>query len=191
MALWCIWGVHWKSTYLRQFEGSIPLDIAPLIWKGWALEKCRFFFLDSGATQNSYSRRTPAMRLGKWILLPTLFQESWDALPPSSSSWVPLGQCKARVWSMLAHLFHLSSLDPAVWMEVTTIWEWLSKCITCAMENHRKEELSVVALVCRIHDEVFLWRMAGASFPSDPGWGISRHYRMKQLRRRPQAVGLA
>jgi hypothetical protein len=37
------------------------------------------------------------------------------------------------------------------------------------MENHRKEELSVVALVCRIHDEVFLWRMARAFFPSDPG----------------------
>jgi hypothetical protein len=33
----------------------------------------------------------------------------------------------------------------------------------------QKEELSVVALVRRIRDEASLWRMAGASFPFDPG----------------------
>jgi hypothetical protein len=32
-----------SSAYLLQFEGSIGSDMAPLIWEGWALGKCRFF----------------------------------------------------------------------------------------------------------------------------------------------------
>jgi hypothetical protein len=35
--------------------------------------------------------------------------------------------------------------------------------------HFQKEELSVEALVRSIRDEASLWRMAGASFPFDPG----------------------
>jgi hypothetical protein len=36
----------------------------------------------------------------------------------------------------------------------------------------KKEELSVADLVRRIRDEATLWKLAGASFPFDPGRGI-------------------
>jgi hypothetical protein len=94
---------------------------------------------------------------------------------------------------MLAHLFRLALSNPNSWGEVKSIREWLWLCIAGALENDRKvahslimlgsreiwkernrrifqhEGLSVVALVRRIRDEATLWKLAGASFPFDPG----------------------
>jgi hypothetical protein len=85
------------------------------------------------------------------------------------------------------------SLNPTSWQEVESIGDWMRNCIGGATENTRKgaqsitmlgcweiwrernrrifqnEELSVVALVRRIRDETTLWKLAGASFPFDPG----------------------
>jgi hypothetical protein len=177
-----------KSAYLLQFEGSIQSNIAPLIWKGWAPGKCRFFLWTA--------------ELSKILTADVLQRRGWEneyfcqlCFRNLETPYHLLVECPwaRQVWSMLAQLFHLSSLEPTLWTEVTTIREWLSKCITCATENDRKgaqsllllgswelwrernrrifqkEELSVVALVRRIRDEASLWRMAGASFPFDPG----------------------
>ncbi|KAM0909805.1 hypothetical protein ACQ4PT_014594 [Festuca glaucescens] len=32
-----------SSAYILQFEGSVALDVAPILWDGWVLGKCRFF----------------------------------------------------------------------------------------------------------------------------------------------------
>ena len=102
---------------------------------------------------------------------------------------MPLGH---QVWAKLASLVRVDAILPNSWAGISSITAWLKHYTTNPIQRWKgthslvmlasweiwrerntrvfqKEELSVEALVSRIHDEAILWNLAGASIPFDPG----------------------
>jgi hypothetical protein len=177
-----------SSAYLLQFEGSTMSDMVPTIWDGWALGKCKFFIWT--AAMNKILTADALLRRG--------WENEYFCPPCIRNLETPfhlLVECpwSRQIWSALALQFQLPSLNPDSWDIANSIKSWLHLCISSATSPCRKgahsllmvasweiwrelnrrifqkEELSVAALVCRIHDEASLWNLAGASIPFDPG----------------------
>jgi hypothetical protein len=177
-----------SSAYLIQFEGAITSDIAPMIWEGWAPGKCRFFLWTA--------------ELNRILTADALQRRGWEneyfcqlCFRNLETPLHLLVECPwtRQIWVKIAQLYHLPSLNPTAWNQITSIREWMHICIGSATGDDRKgaqslallatweiwrernrriferEALSVVALVRRIRDEASCWKLAGASFPFDPG----------------------
>jgi hypothetical protein len=177
-----------SSAYLLQFEGSTTSSIAPLLWKGWAPGKCRFFLWTA--------------ELNKILTADALQRRGWEneyfcqlCFRNLETPLHLLVECpwSQQIWEKIAYIFRLPSLNPTTWNQSTSVKDWLHRCIGGATATDRKgaqsltmlasweiwrernrrvfqhEELSIVALVRRIRDEASCWKLAGASFPFDPG----------------------
>lgn len=182
-------GVYTASTaYLMQFRGSVQSDTAPFIWEGWAPGKCRFFLWT--ASLNKILTADALQRRG-WennYFCPLCIRNL-------ETPFHLLVECPwtQQVWSKIAQLFQLPNLNPTSWNGTVSISDWLHSSIGAApvtlrkgtfsllllsaweiwRERNRrvfdKVELPVVDLVRRIRDEAAMWKLAGASFPFDPG----------------------
>jgi hypothetical protein len=163
-----------SSAYLLQFEGAETSDIAPLIWNGWAPGKCRFFLwtvaMNIILTADALQRRG---WLNDYFCALCIRNLETPLHLLTECTWAK------QIWSQLAHMFQLPSLNPTTWNDPASIRDWLQLSIGRTSTHHRKGaysmvmlgswELSVADLVRTIRDEATLWKLAGASFPFDPG----------------------
>ena len=169
-----------QSAYKAQFIGSIKTNLKDLIWKTWALPKCKFFSWLAIQNRIWISDRLQARGWANQGHCP-LCRHS-----PESAFYL-LAECRftKRLWKELSSWTTNLELDPTNWEPSADLHQWWTN--NAAVPSASKKGLrSLIILVCweiwkernsrvfnraeaplnrvlsKIKDEAGLWSLAGA-----------------------------